>query len=167
MFSLSLNIPHQLYFIAEVSIPTDTTYFTTNTNCVSGCNTTAVGSATTTFFRVIVKNVGGTDSTSAVFTVSSFRNPRSVEASQQWTVSTKSVTSNSLISTTFASAQITIPNILVASLSKDDMYTKYNSKPVKVTFKFTNGLRSGDYILLSMTSDIYSATNVTCSSIYG
>jgi len=114
-----------------------------------------------------VKNVGGTDSTSAVFTVSSFRNPRSVEASQQWTVSTKSVTSNSLISTTFASAQITIPNILVASLSKDDMYTKYNSKPVKVTFKFTNGLRSGDYILLSMTSDIYSATNVTCSPIYG
>lgn len=47
------------------------------------------------------------------------------------------------------------------------MYTKYNSRPVKINFKFTNLLKAGDYIILSMTPDIYSATTVTCSSIYG
>lgn len=39
-----------------------------------------------------------------------------------------------------------------------------------MTFKFTNKLSAGDYIILSTTSDVYSpinSTSVTCSSIYG
>jgi hypothetical protein len=148
-------------------VPTDTKYITANTRCVSGCNTTAVGSVTATSFSVVVKNVGGVNSTSTSFTVSSFQNPRSVDNSLDWTVTTKAVSSNSLISTTFKSAEIKTPNALIASLSKEDMYIKYNTKPVKITFKFTNLLQVGEYIILSMTSDIYSASSVSCSSIYG
>lgn len=134
IFTLNLNIPHESFFIAEVFVPTDTKYITANTRCVSGCNTTTVGSVTATSFSVVVKNVGGLNSTSTSFTVSSFQNPRSVENSLNWTVTTKAVPSNSLISTTFKSADIKIPNALIASLSKEDMYTKYNTKPVKITF---------------------------------
>jgi hypothetical protein len=56
---------------------------------------------------------------------------------------------------------------LTAVLSKSDAYYINNTSPVKMTFTFTNQLASGDYITLSTTSNVYSATAVNCSSLYG
>ena len=49
-----------------------------------------------------------------------------------------------------------------------DPYYINNTSPVRVTLSFTNSLISGDYILMTINSGVYTEnTGVNCSTIYG
>lgn len=165
---LYLTIPHSNSFIVQIDVPLDTTFNSTNSSCTSCSSSIVTKNSTSIEFTAI--NSGGTSATSITFTLSSFVNPRSTGSSLSWGISTKTVTGSNLISYQTITAAISSPNTLTAVLSKSDSYYRNNTSPVKMTFKFTNSLASGDSIQFSTTTDVYSAvssTSVTCSSIYG
>lgn len=166
VLTLVLTIPHNTTFIVQVDVPTDTTFISTNASCTN-CIASSLSPTNATTFTFTASNPSGANATSIVFTLSSFTNPRSAGSSLPWGVSTKTVSPTNLISYSTASATILNPNGLTAVLSKSDSYYRNNSNPLKITFTFTNKLIAGDYILLSFTSDSYTGSSVTCSSIYG
>lgn len=163
-FSIFLTIPHSSAFIVQVDVPSDTKFITAGSNCTS-CNASSMSPTNSTTFSFIANNSAG--SQTYAFTISSFINPRSVGPSLPWGIATKTVSPTNLISYSYANATISEPNTLVATLDQTDSYFRSNSNPVKMTLTFSNTLITGDYILFSFTSDSYTASTVTCSSIYG
>lgn len=165
-FSITMSIPHNSAFIVQVDVPADTKFITTNSVCTS-CNASSMSPTNSSIFSFIANNTQGTNAQTYSFNISSFINPRSTGQSLPWGIATKTVSPTNLISYSYANATITDPNTLIATLDKSDSYYRSNPSPVKLTLTFFSSLISTDYILFSFIYDSYTASTVTCSSIYG
>lgn len=168
LFALFLTIPHNTTFIVQVDVPTDTKFHSANSSCTN-CITNLTSSGTSSFYFT-ANNPSGFSSQSITFTLGTFTNIGYVGTGLAWGISTKTTSPVNLISSSTAYVSISYTNTLTGVLSKSESYYKNNTSPVKMTFTFTNKLSTGDCIILSMTSDVYSpinASSVTCSSIYG
>lgn len=116
LFTLFLTIPHNITFIVQVDVPTDTQFHSANSSCTN-CITNITSSNTTSFYFT-ANNPSGFSSQSITFTLGSFTNIGYVGTGLAWGISTKTTSPVNLISSSTASVSISYTNTLIGALSK-------------------------------------------------
>lgn len=166
--SLTLNVPHPNNFNVQIDLPSDVTFSSSGANCTGNCSSALSGNATSLIINASNSLPSNTSQVITFNLASTFINPRSVGNSAAWIVTTKSISPSDVITISSYAPYIGEPNLLNVSMKADDPYYINNTNPVTVTFSFTNSLFSGDYILMTISSGVYTEkTSVVCSTLFG
>ncbi len=164
---LTLNVPHPNNFYVQIDLPSDVSFSSSGANCTGNCSLSLSGNATS-----LVVNASNTlpSNTGQQITLNlgaTFTNPRSIGNAAKWLITTKSISPSNTITISAQAPYISTANLLTATMRAGDPYYINNTEPVRVMFSFTNSLISGDYILMTINSGVYTEkTAVNCSTIY-
>lgn len=166
--SLTLNVPHPSDFYVQIDLPSDVTFSSSGASCSGNCSSALSGNATSLVINASNTQPASTGQLITFNLAATFVNPRSVGNAASWVVTTKSISPSNTITTSSAASYISAANLLNVAMRSGDPYYINNTNPVRVTFSFTNNLISGDYILMTINSGVYTEhTTVNCSAIYG
>lgn len=163
--TLTLSIPHSLFFNVRVDVASDT-IVQSGLACLSLCSGIIIG---TNSFTATVNNPypNSVSSQNIDIRVSTLKNSRNIGPGSPWNITTYSI-ANETISFQSAFPTISIPNSLIGVLDTTSEYYRSNANIVKFKLNFSNPLISSDYILLTMERITYDTNiSVSCSSFYG
>lgn len=97
IISLTLNVPHPNNFYVQIDLPSDVAFSSSGANCSGNCSSSLSGNATS---LIINASSSLPSSTSEVITfnlASTFINPRSVNRSAAWIITTRSISPSNVI----------------------------------------------------------------------
>lgn len=165
---LTLNVPHPNNFYVQIDLPSDVSFSSSGANCTGNCSLALSGNATSIVINASNSMSSSTGQQITLGLGATFINPRSIGNTAAWIITTKSISPSNIITISSQAPYISTANLLTATMKAADPYYINNTSPVRVMFSFTNSLVSGDYILMTIYSGVYTEnTAVNCSTIYG
>jgi len=161
-FTMITFIPHPSNFNLLISFPSDTSY-SNGYNCNGPCNaTTNMVNGSTISVAMLNPNA----STTFIFKLGYFTNPRNIGQGMTWNMSTYS--GESQIGSGSAAVNIQLASQLSGSLSLNYNYYRGNTNIVVFYVTLFNKLKNGDYFLIQFGSDTYTvrpSTSISCTTL--
>ena len=162
-FTVVSYMPHSTpNFSLLISFPNDTSLVPSGT-CSGHCLSSIRLYNSTTANITVNNNITWTGSIyTYVVTFGTFTTPRHIGQSLAWNFLTYN-NDGSQVGTGTAVFNTQLPSPISGSLSKNYRYYRSNTQPVEMHLTLTNGLTTGDYLLLQFGPDTYSSsTTVAC-----